>query len=95
MVELVNALNKFESSFFRKPFLEFLMLDLLNLLLKVLLSKFLFSKGLIPARPISTQLAVLRIQSLILDLNCVEVLCDDLACTFTPFLGVKLFNLVV
>lgn len=61
------------------------MFDLFNFLLKVLLSESLFGKFLIAPCPILTQLAVLRIQSLILDLNRVEVFSDYFASSLAPF----------
>ena len=61
------------------------MFDLLNFLVKVLLSESLFGKCLIAPCPILTQLAVLRIQSLILDLNRVEVFSDYFAGSLAPF----------
>ena len=61
------------------------MFDLLNFLLKVLLSESLFGKRLIAPCPILTQLAVLRIQSLIFYLNRVEVFSDYFAGSLAPF----------
>ena len=71
------------------------MFDFFNFLLKILLGEFLFCKSLVTSGPISTQLAVLRIESLILDLNCVKVFSDYFTGALAPFLRVKLFNLIV